>query len=532
MDLSAKISFLRSENRLTQEEFALRLGVSRQSVQKWESGSSQPTPEHLVKMAGEFNISLDGFLCEKSLRIAEETERDIKPVYSSLHGWQKYSAGLDVEYAQCLDEGLEVEKYKPYFDSVKSLPEGELREAAADIVFRLIRGCRTREGYGFYEPSDYINIVSCRPDSGRKAVKAPDKSTLKSKIEGAWYGRICGCLLGKPIEGIKRKELIPFLKKTGNYPMRRYILSGDVIDCESLGNKFVIRNNFADKLASAPSDDDTNYTVLYQKLIERYGVGFTPDEVSDFWLKMQPKDAYCTAERVAFCNFVNGYLPPDSAVRKNPYREWIGAQIRGDYFGYINPGDPAKAAEMAYRDACISHVKNGIYGEMFVAAMIAEAVVNDEITDIVRAGLDQIPEKSRLFTEISGMLDDYRSGTDYSTAINKITAKYNDESGHHWCHTVSNARIVTAALLYGEGDFGRSVGLAVQEGFDTDCNGATVGSVIGIMKGSEAIGECWKKPINGRLKTDIFGCETVTVEELVSKTLEHIEQNVPDKSDR
>lgn len=90
----------------------------------------------------------------------------------------------------------------------------------------------------------------------------------------------------------------------------------------------------------APSDDDTNYTVLAGVLIDKYGRDFTPWDVSRVWLDYQPKNAYCTAERVAFCNFVKGYNPPESAIYKNPYREWIGAQIRADYFRLHKSGRP------------------------------------------------------------------------------------------------------------------------------------------------------------------------------------------------
>ena len=78
-----------------------------------------------------------------------------------------------------------------------------------------------------------------------------------------------------------------------------------------------------------------------------YGFEFTSENVAEAWVRCRSKDSYCTAERVAYCNFIKGYRPPQTALYKNPYREWIGAQIRGDYWGYINPGNPEKAAEMA-----------------------------------------------------------------------------------------------------------------------------------------------------------------------------------------
>lgn len=336
-------------------------------------------------------------------------------------------------------------------------------------------------------------------------------------------GRICGCMLGKTVEGIHTDELIPFLKETGNYPMHRYILFSDLDKVDTNKYKYAFRGRcFADTINGMPVDDDTNYTVLYQEIIKKYGKDFTPFDVSRAWLAYQPKAAYCTAERVAFCNFVKGYEPPQSAVYKNPYREWIGAQIRADYFGYINPGNPELAAEMAWRDASISHTKNGIYGEMFVAAMLAVAAETKNIKDIILGGLAQIPHTSRLHEDIMLVVDGFENGVSQSECFKNIHEKYNEHSAHGWCHTISNAMIVAASLLYGGGDYGKSICMSVEAGFDTDCNGATVGSILGMANGIESIPEYWVKPINDTLHTSIFGINRVKISDRVKLTLEHI----------
>ena len=83
--------------------------------------------------------------------------------------------------------------------------------------------------------------------------------------------------------------------------------------------------------------------------------------------------------------------------------------------------------------------------------------------------------------------------------------------------------IVVAALLYGNGDFGRSICMAVETGFDTDCNGATVGSVLGMANGIDSIEEVWKKPLNDTLHTSIFGVGTVKISDRVKQTLTHVQ---------
>ncbi|MBO4429429.1 MAG: ADP-ribosylglycohydrolase family protein [Clostridia bacterium] len=451
-------------------------------------------------------------------------EKKITPDYEKQHSWESYAENLSTEFRQCVEEGLDVKAYEEVFYAVRHLEKTDIKRALADVLSRVVLNAKTAPDYKYVEPSDIESIKKCREKGGFKK-KAPDASSLREKVAGAWYGRICGCLLGKTVEGIKTEELDVLLKSSNNYPMHRYIRRDDVTDEMLATFKYPLANRcYADKITFEPADDDTNYTVLYQKVIDDYGRDFTPYDVSRAWLKYQPINAYCTAERVAYCNFVGGLTPPDSAVYQNPFREWIGAQIRGDYFGYVNPGDPETAADMAWRDASVSHVKNGIYGEMFAAAMIACAAVSDDIVEIIKGGLSQIPEKSRLYEAISNIIQKYKSGASCEEVFADIHSRWDEHVGHDWCHTISNAEIVAAALLYGGNDYGKSICLAVQTGFDTDCNGATVGSVLGMKNGVSSIGEEWTAPINGKLETAIFGVGIVSVDEVIDKTMKHISE--------
>ena len=526
MEIGQSIYKIRNNAKLTQEQFAEMFGVSQQAVQKWESGGAVPDIEKIVKIAKYFDISLDSLVMGNDNRLVEDMNKSeiLKPQYKNIHDWEFYSSNLMTEYQQSVDEGLDIEAYKEVFYSVSMLPKGEIKKRLGDVLFDVVVSAKTKDGYPYVEPSDLEQIQMIRRGADEKYPY--DKNKLDDKIYGAWLGRICGCMLGKSVEGIRTNDLIPFLKETKNYPMYRYIHRSDFqnMDLTKYKYNFACRV-YADEIDGMPVDDDTNYVVLAQKIIEKYGRDFTPYDVSRAWIAYQGKDAYCTAERVAFCNFVKGYAPPQSAIYKNPYREWIGAQIRGDYFGYINPGDPKLAAEMAWRDASISHVKNGIYGEMFVAAMLAIAATTNSIEEIISGGLAEIPQTSRLYESVMSILDSYKSGVSEQNCFKMIHEKYDEHSGHDWCHTISNAMIVVAALLYGEGDFSKSICMAVETGFDTDCNGATVGSILGMANGKETISEAWSAPINNKLHTSIFGVGTVNISDCVEKTLSHIENS-------
>ena len=445
--------------------------------------------------------------------------------HSLVGWWGDYSGELMTEYQQSVEEGKDVEAYEALFKEVSKLPTSESKSKLADGLFHLIYNAETREGYKYNEPSDLEGIKALR----KKTLPPLNFTKIdKKKVEGAWYGRIAGCLLGKPIEGIRYDGLTNLLKATGNYPMSRYIKHGELTpEFCTLANYDLLNqwkaHCYIDNLEYAPYDDDTNYVVMNCLAVERFGKDFTPFHMADMWLKMQPKEAYCTAERVAFANFIKGYNPPYSAVYKNPYREWIGAQIRGDYFGYCNPGDTEKAAQMAFNDACISHVKNGIYGEMWASATIAACAVCDDPRLAILYGMEEIPATSRLYEALENAIKNYDSGMTEEEWFNDFHSRWDDKNSHHWCHTISNAEICAAALLYGKGDFTRSVCIAVQNGFDTDCNGATVGSMCGIMRGIDGIGKEWYENINGTLETSLCTYAKVSIDEFVEKTLYHIE---------
>ena len=269
-----------------------------------------------------------------------------------------------------------------------------------------------------------------------------------------------------------------------------------------------------------PEDDDTNYTVTALAIFDKYGPGFAPDDVGRFWLDNIPLTHTCTAERVAYRNLVDLVTPPVTATRRNPAREWIGAQIRADFWGYVAAGRPERAAEYAWRDAALSHVKNGIYGEMFMAACIAAARVLDCPEAIVRAGLSEIPAECRLAEDVQQVLAWHSAETPWEAMVEKIHARWDETFSHHWCHTNSNAMICVAALVTSGDDFAKAICRAVQPAFDTDCNGATVGSIVGMMLGAKRLPATWIDPLNDRLDTGVAGYHRVSIEGMAEKTLE------------
>lgn len=436
------------------------------------------------------------------------------------HLWLYISkTDLQTERLQCEQEGKDFRSLEEEFARVESLDlEDPAHQPAAQALLDRTSALPLRSDFPYAEPSDLEGIRAARPETrpSLPSLRLSD-SELRDRAYGAWLGRVCGCLLGKPVEGWRRPRMWGYLRETNRFPLSAYFS----LDAPAaVREKYAVRPDrcFIETVDAMPEDDDTNYTTTGLAILKKYGPSFSPADVAEFWLREIPILHCCTAERVAYRNLCLLVPPPASAAYRNVYREWIGAQIRADFWGYAAPGNPGLAAELAWRDASISHVKNGIYGEMWAAAMIAAAFVTEDLTTIVEAGLGEIPARCRLAEAVRTVLAWHRDGVSYDDAVDRIHRSWDEDRAHDWCHTISNAMVVTLGLLWGRKRFGDTLTRAVQACFDTDCNGATVGSVVGILHGARGIPGEWTAPFHDTLQTGVTGYHRVFLRDMAEET--------------
>ncbi|WP_431968314.1 ADP-ribosylglycohydrolase family protein [Nocardia sp. bgisy134] len=342
----------------------------------------------------------------------------------------------------------------------------------------------------------------------------PDDELLE-RIHGGWLGRCVGCTLGKPLENgfvWTRAHIRTYLERADAYPLTDYVPA-------VLPPPFPLNPSWPvsvrGRIDGAPRDDDVDYTVLGLHLLESRGLNFTADDVANLWLERLPFLQTYTAERVAYRNLVDGLHPPATATVRNPYREWIGAMIRADIFGYVNPGDPQRAATLAAREAAVSHTGNGIYAAMWAAALIAAAFAASSPSAALMSAQDVLPPGSRLAVALAEVRADHDHGLSWERAVHNIETRHGE---YNWVHAIPNACRVAAGLLWGAGDFTRTIALTVQSGADTDSNGATAGSVAGILVGAKGIPAHWTDPFHDTLHSAVIGYDGVHISDLARRT--------------
>ncbi len=369
------------------------------------------------------------------------------------------------------------------------------------------------------EPDDWADILALLPS----APPLPGGQVSFDRVHGAWLGRAAGCLLGKPVEKIPREGIEQIARATGNWPIERYFtavgLPAEIAD-RWPWNRRSAPTSLLENIDGMPEDDDLNFPILALDLLETHRDALTTDDIAQAWLGALPAGRVFTAERAAYRNILDARPVPETATHHNPFREWIGALIRADVHGWAHPGDVRAAAASAWIDARLSHTRNGIYGEMWAAALCSASLVATSIDDVLDAADSIVPPASRLASALRLGRDTGRSVVSGSlTADAALDVLHTEFAGMHWVHTLNNAALAACALQAHGDDFGAAVAFAVAGGWDTDSVGATVGSVVGGLLGADGIGDAWTAPLGDRIATSMPGGPERSIRELAQRTL-------------
>jgi ADP-ribosylglycohydrolase len=365
----------------------------------------------------------------------------------------------------------------------------------------------------------FANLSSLYAQSAEEARILTEETVLLDKIHGCLLGKCIGLNLGQAVEGWTKQQIEEEAKKADCYPVTYYFPANFRTPYTG-----TLQGNFD----HYPANDDTDLMTVSLLTLRDYGVDFTPRQLAEKWVRHV--GFACTAEGVALYNFKRDIWPPQSAVMDNPYEQWIGAQMRAEIWGMVAPGQPQKAAELAHRDASISHVRNGIYGAQYVAAMASLAMTSSDIEAIILDALKVIPEHSEYAIAVRDVVAWHKAGHDWQTTWQLlddrygwnddgvrrggfVDSRYNTKEGLYqwenmrWVHVIPNGAACVLALLCGDGDFSQSICIAAMCGYDADCNAGTVGGVLGAMNGEKAIPAPWKDPLHDRFQNGLNNCE-------------------------
>ncbi len=447
-------------------------------------------------------------------------------------GWTDLKELLQFEEIEQREAGYDLTGF--------TLPDTD-DEAILNKAYDALTALPVRTDYPYTEPDD---LDAIRADSEPIPAKKISEKKLLKHLHAAWVGRAAGCALGKPVECDIFMCGSP--EKTGWEHVKAWFEGADAypIDFYTPAHSRAEEQGYAircplsqrETITFMESDDDVRYTVLGLRIMEETGLHFNTWDVGKAWHNNLTYAQVCTAETQAYLNFaqvtshMKGDAPADvekalefTRTYRNPYREWIGAQIRVDAYGYAAAGDPVLAAEMAYYDARLSHIKNGVYGAMFCAAMIAAAFTAESLEEIVTTALKVVPKKSRLYEAIADTLTWAKPGMDPEEVCRILWEKWGSYDG---VHTINNAAAVAAMVLISGGDYEKAITSAVLCGWDTDCNGATVGSIMGAFLGE--VPEKWAAPLHDTMYSSVVGFDPILFKDAAARTLEVVKKNRPE----
>lgn len=309
-----------------------------------------------------------------------------------------------------------------------------------------------------------------------------DHGNYYKKVLGGWLGKNIGGTLGAPYEGQKK----------------------------------ILKLSFYDPVPQGGvPNDDLDLQLVWLDALQRHGPDLDANILAEKWLAhiTYPFDEY----GVAIANLKMGLRPPISGLYNNPFHDCMGAPIRSEIWAFISPGNPLRAIEYAYQDAVVDHAYEGVWGEVFLAVVESMAFVESEAEALIEYGLAAIPEYSRVAQAVKDTISWYQQGLPWQKTRERILQYH----GHHnFTDCPQNIAFIILGWLYGEGDFGKSITAAVNCGYDTDCTGASLGAILGVILGAEEIPAKWLEPIGDEIVTGgIEGIDPpATVEELAEAT--------------
>ena len=311
-------------------------------------------------------------------------------------------------------------------------------------------------------------------------------------IYAGWLAKIIGVRCGAPIEGW---------------------------DYEKIRNIFGELDGYPADYKQFAADDDTNGPVFLLRALEDGGHGrnLTAQDVGEALLNYAPFEhgffwwgGYgVSTEHTAYLNLFNGIPAPRSgsiAQNGKTMAEQIGGQIFIDAWGLVAPGDPDLAARLAGRAASVTHGGNGVYGGIFVAVCISYAFVEKDIPSIIKKGLSYLPPDCEYARAVRAVMD-FHAGhpEDWRACYRFIKDNFGYDRYPGNCHIIPNISVMILGLLYGDGDFSKTLCITDMCGWDTDCNVGNVATIIGVRNGPEGIPyDKWRKPVD-----DLFICSSV-----------------------
>jgi ADP-ribosylglycohydrolase len=314
-------------------------------------------------------------------------------------------------------------------------------------------------------------------------------SDYDERVYAGWLGKCVGVRFGAPLENWTYEEIRDHLGELTTYVH------------EDTGKIF-------------KPDDDTAVPMILIRALETHGAQMTAQQIGETWLNFLGDQHGAlwwggygvSTEHTAYLNIANGIPAPRSgSIAQNgaALAEQIGGQIFSDIWGLVAPNNPALAADLAAKVSSVTHDGAGIEGGRFIAALVSAAFSEKDPRRLIEIGLDQIPSTNSEYKRvIQAMLDFHQQNPDdWRAAFAHLKANFGYDRYPGVVHIIPNAGVVAIGLLYGEGNFSRTLQITNMAGWDTDCNVGNVGAIIGSAVGLAGIDEHWRKPMNDLLIT-------------------------------